>query len=243
MNRHCGCGVALLLGVAGIARAQFVSYDFEPPAYLVGSISGQQGWAAPGNPVLIDNTVARIGTQSLHIQTPSGATANHFNGLSSNLGWGASWSLYINSAGTNATSFCSVSLGTALGRSWYLGVYGDGRLESFGTPVLHDTLGLGALNQWLDISVSGYNPTGDVDILIQGVGINRSFHTTMPVQGVRQDYVVVDMNNELFNSDTGGNFYVDNLTVSFVPTPGVVTGLIVTTPLLVVRRRRQAGSR
>lgn len=241
MQSLASLGITIgLVCAAGVARAQSVTYDFEPPAYVPGWIQGQQGWNMPGNPEVIDNTFARSGVQSLHIQTPSGATANHFNtNLSSNLGWGASWDLYVNSSGTNPNAFCSVSLGTSLGRTWYLGVYGNGNIESFATPVLHDTLGLGALNQWLHVDVNGNNPTGDVNIHITGTGVDRVFHTFMPVQGVRQDYVIVDMNNELFNGDQGGNWYVDNLTVSFVPEPGPTTALVLAGSSAAFRRRRE----
>lgn len=231
--------VSTLLGAAGATCGQIVNYDFEAPSYVPGPLNGQQGWGLGGGTCDVASGFARHGTQAMRFQTsvPGSGVSSHFTGFNSNQYWSASFSLFINSAGTDPNTFTAINLGTSLGVSWYFGVFGDGRVEDFGSPILHDTLGSGALNQWLDITAIGFNPTGVIDVHVVGAGIDRFFHTTLGVQGVRQDLVTIDMNHQVWSGAYPSSVFVDDVQVTATPAPGGLVVLIAG-GLLAGRRRR-----
>lgn len=231
-------GVVAVLGAAGASLGQLVSYDFEPPAYAPGVINGQAGWSG-GGICDVSSGFAHHGTQAIRFQTstPGSGVGSHFTGFTSNQYWSASCSMYINSAGTDANTFTALNLGTGLGVSWYFGVFGDGRVEDFGSPILHDTLGAGALNQWLEISAWGFNPTGEIHVRVVGTGIDRTFNTTLGVQAVRQDLVTIDMNHQPWSGAYPAHVYVDDVVVSTAPAPAGVA-VFGAVGLLMGRRRR-----
>lgn len=228
-------------GLAGAARAD-ISFDFEPPAYVAGPfLNGQQGWAGGGGSY-VDNTRAAHGSQSMRCVWPTAASGSgsHATGGNSNMWWSASVNLYINSAATDPQSFASISLGTGLGTTWYFGVFGDGRIEDFnGANPVHDNLGPGALNQWLSISAVGYNPTGDINVRVQGLGIDRSYHANFGVQTVRQDLVTLGVNNQNWSGAYPLDVFFDDLTVSTTPAPGGAAAIVLGGTLVCGRRRRR----
>ena len=240
--KYLAWSVLVALGAAGVAHAQAVNWDFEPPAYAPGGINGLQGWSAGGTagPTVV-NTFAAHGTQSLRMAWPSPASGNasKATGFNSPAYWSASFNLYINGAATSASSFASISLGTGLGTTWYFGVFGDGKIEDFGgaNPV-HDDLGIGALNQWLSISTWGYNPTGDIFARVQGVGIDRTYYTNFGVQTVRQDLVTLGVNNQVWSGAFPLDVYFDDVVVTTTPAPGAAAVLGVGGLLMGRRRRR-----
>ncbi len=238
MNALRLSGLIVALAAAS-TQAQLINFDFEPPAYVPGILNGQQGWGLGGGICDVASGFARHGTQAVRFQTPvpGSGVSSHFTGFNSNQYWSASFSLFINSAGTDPNTFTAINLGTTLGASWYFGVFGDGRVEGLGLPILHDTLGAGALNQWLDISAIGFNPTGDIDVHVVGTGIDRYFHMVLGVQGVRQDLVTIDMNHQVWSGAYPSNVYVDDVQVTATPTPGGVAILMVG-GMLFGRRRR-----
>jgi len=165
------------------AQGVIFNVGFEAPTYSPGFIGagnypGQDNWTGFGYQ-FVTNSQAHTGGQSL-ITTSGGTVAKSFSSLDGTMNIGKAnnwymqtWVYVLPGANTDATSFAAAS---GLGSAFYVGFYGDGRIEfNSGVALQSTSYGSSLFNKWLRVTIDHPALDPNLEMSVVGEGVNATF--------------------------------------------------------------------
>jgi len=203
-----------LLRVSPVRAAILVQADFEPPAYSLGSVHGQNGWVASvGGPHLVTNTIAHSGTQSLNGVRDTKDFSAPFSSL------GSTWFIEAwcyTQPGNYSSHF---SIGNNLNEHFWTELRGDGQLTFYSTATLSvRQLGAVALNKWLKFRVEFVAPPYFIRMSVTGDGVNEFIDWGFIAAG-EPSFVFVGTTPAVNLPAGQGPYWDDILVANEVPVP------------------------